>query len=142
MGTENVKKVEQKEVVVKQTPEVLATDMQRMRNYILKLKEIEDHKVVMKDKREILFDWSTQIESGKITQMTKEGKLETKEELKHDILAIKKVIKDFEITELFYKEELYNLTERAGISIKIMDAAIKKKYDEVNAFYEENFKKA
>ena len=141
-------KVEQKEeikkepVVEKPTPEVLATDMQRMRNYILKLKEIEDHQVILKSKRETLVDWSSQMESGTITQMTTKGKLETKEELEHDIIAIKKGIKDFEITELFYKEDLFNLTQRAGISIKIMEAAIKNKYNEVNAFYDENFKKA
>ncbi len=142
LKNEQKEEIKKELVVDKPTPEVLAKDMQRMRNYILKIKEIEDHKVVMKFKRETLVDWSSQMESGTITQMTKEGKLETKEELKHDIIAIKKVIKDFEITELFYKEELYNLTERAGISIKIMEAAIKKQYNEVNAFYDENFKKA
>ena len=55
---------------------------------------------------------------------------------------MEQTVKDFKITLLFHKEDLFNLTQGAGISIKTMEAAIKKQYDEVNAFYDENFKKA
>ena len=120
-----------------------AQDIQRRRQYITKKKEIEDVEKLIENRGKMIIDFQAQVDAKAIKEIKKEGGGSmTEKDMLSDILSMEQTVKDFKITLLFHKEDLFNLTQRAGISIKTMEAAIKKQYDEVNAFYEENFKKA
>ena len=119
-----------------------AQDIQRRRQYITKKKEIEDVEKLIENRAKMIVDFQAQIKAKVITEKKKEGGPMTEKDMLSDVLSMTQTLKDMEITLIFHKEDIYNLTVNAGISIKTMEAAIKKQYDEVNAFYDENFKKA
>lgn len=112
---------------------------QRRRNYLKLEQGIQDITDMIGFNEKTLKEDQAELDNGHITKKKPDGNIVSVDEMKSAIFNIGKLVKDQRLQLLYLKEDLYNMTEAQGVTVKEIQADVKKTYDEVNEFYKKNF---